>query len=97
MNDTLTISGIQSNLFWEKPEANLAMLETKINSISKTEIVVLPEMFSTGFSMKPAPLAEEMSGPSLAWMKKIAMAKRIILTGSLIIKEKDTHTGEFAY
>jgi predicted amidohydrolase len=64
------------------------MLEEKIFSIKeKTEIVILPEMFSTGFSMKPALLAEPMEGPTISWMKKIAAAKRIILTGSIIIEE----------
>ncbi len=64
------------------------MLEEKILSINeKTEIVVLPEMFSTGFSMKPEMLAEKMDGDTVNWMKKIAAQKKIILTGSIIIKE----------
>lgn len=66
---------------------NLEMLEQKIKSISKTEIVVLPEMFSTGFSMKPEELGETMNGESVKWMKRIAAENRIILTGSLIIEE----------
>lgn len=64
------------------------MFEEKINSISeKTEVVILPEMFSTGFSMQPALLAETMDGDSVQWMKRMAAKKKIILTGSLIIKE----------
>ena len=64
------------------------MLEDKILSINeKTEIVVLPEMFSTGFSMKPEMLAEKMDGDTVSWMKKIAAQKKVILTGSIIIKE----------
>ena len=85
---TLTITGIQTILHWEDPAANLNMLEEKINSISsKTEIVILPEMFSTGFSMKPDELAETMDGETVKWMKRIAAAKKIILTGSVIIEE----------
>lgn len=84
----LTITTIQTNLFWEDKAANMAMLEKKIMDISeKTELVVLPEMFSTGFSMQPAKLAENMSGEAVSWMKKMAAAKKIILTGSLIILE----------
>jgi len=83
----LTITTIQTRLTWEDKSANLAMLEQKINSIGKTEIVVLPEMFSTGFSMKPVELAETMEGESVQWMKRVAAAKKIILTGSLIIEE----------
>ena len=65
------------------------MLEEKIMSISgKTEIVVLPEMFSTGFSMNPSALAENMEGPTIAWMTRVAAAKKIILTGSVIIEEE---------
>lgn len=66
------------------------MLEEKIRSIKETtEIVVLPEMFSTGFSMKPQLLAETMEGEAVQWMKRIAAEKKIILTGSLIIREND--------
>lgn len=87
---TLTLTLIQTNLFWEDKQANLSMFEEKIHNIKeKTEIVVLPEMFSTGFSMKPEQLAETMDGTAIAWMKKVAVEKRIILTGSLIIKDGD--------
>jgi predicted amidohydrolase len=64
------------------------MLEEKISSIKeRPQVVVLPEMFSTGFSMKPEQLAEKMEGPTIQWMKKIAAEKKIILTGSVIIEE----------
>src|SRR5882672_11390008 len=86
---TLTITNIQTNLHWEDKAANLQMLEDKILSIKeRTEIVVLPEMFSTGFSMKPELLAETMEGGTIQWMKRIAAQKKIILTGSVIIKEE---------
>jgi omega-amidase len=88
---TLTITTLQTKLHWEDKNANLQMLENKILSINeKTEIVVLPEMFSTGFSMKPETLAEKMDGNTVNWMKKIAAEKKIILTGSVII-EVDGH------
>lgn len=87
---SITITVIQTTLHWENKKANLQMLEEKINSIrEKTEIVVLPEMFTTGFSMQPALLAETMDGQTVAWMKRIAIAKKIILTGSVIIKEEE--------
>ena len=64
------------------------MFEKKIMGIQEqTEIVVLPEMFSTGFSMRPKYLAESMEGETVSWMKKIAALKKIILTGSVIITE----------
>ncbi len=85
---SLTITIIQPNLVWENKKANLEMLAQKIESIKeKTEVVILPEMFSTGFSMKPEVLAETRHGETIEWMKKIASSKKIILTGSVIIEE----------
>lgn len=89
---SLTITLIQTQLFWEDKVANLAMLEQKINAIdTATELVVLPEMFSTGFSMKPAQLAETMEGETVSWMKRIAAARKIILTGSVIIEQEGNY------
>ena len=85
---SLTFTLIQTKLHWEVKLSNLMMLEEKINSIQqKTEVVVLPEMFSTGFSMQPEEFAETMEGLTVAWMKKIAVHHKIILTGSLMIEE----------
>lgn len=84
----LSITTIQSNLIWEEKSANLHMLEQKINSIEeKTEIVVLPEMFSTGFSMKPELLAETMEGETMQWMQRVSRENGIVLTGSIIIED----------
>ncbi len=103
----ITITLIQTRLHWEDKAANLLMLEKKINSIAvATEIVVLPEMFTTGFSMKPQLFAETMEGETVAWMKRMAAAKKIILTGSVIIKDAGNYynrliwmlpNGQFGY
>lgn len=71
------------------------MLEEKIFGIQeKSEIVVLPEMFNTGFTMQPEKLAETMEGETVAWMKKMAMEKRVVLVGSVAVKtEERTETG----
>ena len=88
----LIITTIQAALHWENKEANLQMLEEKIASIkNKTHVVILPEMFSTGFSMNPEALAENMDGVTVQWMKKTAAASKIILTGSVIIKEDENY------
>lgn len=84
----LTLSLIQTALVWESPQSNRDNLEQKIRSLPKTEVVILPEMFTTGFSMDPYRLAEDMQGPTLQWMKNLAAEKKVILTGSLIIKEE---------
>lgn len=85
---TLSITTIQTNLHWEDKEANILMLEEKIRNIKeKTNIVVLPEMFTTGFSMNAKLLAENMDGITISWMRKIAAKKKIILTGSIIVED----------
>jgi len=103
----LKLTLVQTQLPWEDKTANLHMLEQKINTISsETHVVILPEMFSTGFSMKPEQFAEKMHGPTVQWMKKIASAKKIILTGSIIIEEAQNYfnrliwmlpNGQFGY
>lgn len=88
----LKVTLIQTQLHWENIEQNLRMFDEKIDSIKeRTEIVILPEMFSTGFSMKSGQLAETMDGSAVQWMKKKAAEKNIIITGSLIIKENDQY------
>jgi predicted amidohydrolase len=85
---TLQITTIQSTLFWEDKQANLNMFEDKIKGLQhKGGVVILPEMFSTGFSMNAADLAETMDGNTLSWMKRVSKENNIILTGSVIISE----------
>ena len=104
---TLTITTIQTNLAWENKVANLQLLEKKINELEeKTEIVILPEMFSTGFSMQPQLFAETMEGETVQWMKEVSAKNKIILTGSIIIEEDSQYfnrliwmlpNGQFGY
>ncbi len=86
---TLTLTTIQTTLAWEDKAANLQMLEEKIRGIEGyTELVILPEMFSTGFSMQPQLFAEKMEGETVEWMRRISAERKVILTGSLIIEEE---------
>ena len=79
---------IQTSLNWESKETNLQMLEQKINELqAPSSVVVLPEMFSTGFSMKSDQLAEGIDGATVQWMKRMAASKKIILTGSIMVEE----------
>ena len=88
-NNSLIITIIQPDIFWEDKAANLAQYETCIAGIKGIkEVVILPEMFTTGFSMAPERLAETMEGPTVQWMKDLARKHRIILTGSVIIEEQ---------
>jgi omega-amidase len=88
MSSQLHITLIQPYIVWEDKAANLDHYETMLATISgPRHVVVLPEMFSTGFSMAPERLAEPMSGNTVLWMKDMALLHRCILTGSLIIEE----------
>jgi predicted amidohydrolase len=73
----MKIAIIQSVLHWENIEANLQMFEEKINTLQAgVDLILLPEMFSTGFSMHPEKTAEPMDGQAISWMKKIAAEKK---------------------
>ena len=84
----MKVSVIQSALFWENRTANLAMFEEKIADITDTDLIILPEMFTTGFSMNSAKLAEPMNLHTSKWMLQMAQAKEAVVTGSIIISEK---------
>lgn len=88
--DNLIITIIQTNLFWENSDKNIAHFDAKINAISDpTDIVVLPEMFTTGFTMNPKLLAEEHGGVGLQWMIKKAKEKKCVIVGSISVKENN--------
>jgi len=95
---SLLVTIVQSDLHWEDPAANLRMFEEKINAHKeKMEIVILPEMFSTGFSMNPERFAETMDGPAVAWMRSMAASKGIIIGGSLMIREGGKFYNRFVW
>jgi predicted amidohydrolase len=86
-NEFLNITLVQPDIVWEDKAANFAQYEQMIANAKDKEVVVLPEMFSTGFSMAPERMAEPMDGASVQWMKDMARKHRCILTGSLIIED----------
>ncbi|MFV8269258.1 amidohydrolase [Flavobacterium sp. GT2N3] len=86
----MKVTLIQSALIWESPKANRKYFEEKINSISENaDLIVLPEMFTTGFTMNPENVAETMQGETVTWLKALAKAKKSAITGSAVIKEND--------
>ncbi|CAM2842878.1 amidohydrolase [Flavobacterium frigoris] len=86
----MKVALIQSALIWENPEANRAYFEEKINAIAEdVNLVVLPEMFTTGFTMGPAKVAETMQGETVMWMQALAKAKNAAITGSVVIEEEN--------
>lgn len=86
--NNLKISIIQTALHWENKEKNLLMFSQKINEIiESTDIIILPEMFTTGFSMNPNKFAEPMNGLTVNWMKAKAKEKMCVIVGSFICEE----------
>jgi omega-amidase len=86
----LKVSIIQSYLHWENVDENLTMFSEKIDTISETtDIIVLPEMFNTGFSMLSEKFAETMNGKSVEWMAAQSKKADAVITGSLIIQENN--------
>ena len=86
----MKIALLQSSLIWENPKANRNHFEEKINALAeKVDLIVLPEMFSTGFTMNPEAVFETMEGETIQWMQSLAKAKNSAITGSLVIKENE--------
>ena len=90
MGATLKIALVQSQLHWENPEANRKMFSKKINSLAgDTQLVILPEMFSTGFTMSPRNIKESEGPKTVEWMQKTAKDHGVALVGSIVLSEKD--------
>ncbi len=91
--EDLRISLIQTSLHWENVDANLQLFDEKLACIQQnfTDLIVLPEMFTTGFTMKATDNFEEMNGKTLHWMELKSKEKNCIVTGSFIIKENENY------
>lgn len=85
----MNLAFLQIPLVWESPQANRASVEAYLRDkdLSSTDILVLPETFTTGFSMKATHLAEDMNGVTLKWMQSIATKYSTLIGGSIMVKE----------
>lgn len=86
----LKLTLVQTSLLWEKPEANRNHFDLVLKNFKKSSsnLIVLPEMFTTGFTMNAEGVAEKMDGPTVAWMAALAAKKNAVVCGSLVISEK---------
>lgn len=90
MQKQLTVAIIQSNLVWENPIQNRLNFSNKIASISnEVDVIILPEMFTTGFTMNPNMLAETMTGNTIKWMQQTANKFGAAIMGSIVISEEN--------
>jgi omega-amidase len=89
---------IQTPLFWENPNKNRTYLTKKINAIlSDVDLIVLPEMFTSGFTMNPKNVAETMQGETISWLKETAKEKNCAITGSLVIEENNNYYNRLVF
>ncbi len=85
----LKVTLIQSELVWQNIDANLAHFTRLIDQLDETtDLIVLPEMFTTGFSMEPETFAEGIEGRAMQWMKNMAILKNVAITGSVMYSEE---------
>ena len=88
VEQNLSIAAIQTQLVWENPTANLLQLGEKLASIHKpVDLILLPEMFATGFTMQPQLFAAKMNGEEVRWMQQWAKEKNAVVCGSLAVEE----------
>jgi omega-amidase len=85
--ENLKVTLVQSDIVWENVEANLKKYENMLEGLESTDLIILPEMCTTGFSMEIEKLKEPMNGPSIGWMKQLARQKNASVAGSLIIED----------
>jgi omega-amidase len=84
----MNLTFIQTHLHWENREKNLAHFNTLIGRVNEpTDLIILPEMFTTGFTMNPEKLAEPSNGETLTWLKQKAKEKKAVITGSVAVEE----------
>ncbi len=88
----MKIALVQTDLVWENIDENIKNFEAKINDLaSDTDLIVLPEMFSTGFTMHPQKVAEPENGKTVSWMVQTAIRTQKAITGSLVIEENGNY------
>lgn len=95
----MKVTIIQTKLYWENIPKNLEHFSDKLKTIRKnsTDLILLPEMFSTGFTMNAKNLAEKMNGSAMRWMRDVASAKNAVVCGSLIISEEGNYFNRFIW
>src|SRR5680860_262148 len=92
-SNTLNIAAIQTQLYWEDRESNLNHLQKMMKNLEDEtlDLVILPEMFTSGFTMNAAKCAEKEEGVTLDWMRKQAVLLESAITGSIIIEEDNQY------
>jgi predicted amidohydrolase len=94
----MKVALIQALIIWENPKENRTYFEAEINTIlGAVDLIVLPEMFSTGFTMNPSAVAETMQGETILWLQSLAKAKNAAITGSIVIEENANYYNRMVF
>ena len=94
----MKIALFQTKLAWENPELNRTYIEEYfLNEDESFDLFVLPEMFTSGFTMNPSAVAETMEGETINWMKSLALEKKCAICGSLVISENSKFYNRFVF
>ncbi len=100
-SEELSIAILQPDTIWENKEDNLTQLTIHIDKLKEEhpviDMIVLPEMFTTGFTMNPEQFAETMEGATIEWMREIAVEQELAICGSLIIRENKKFYNRFVF
>ncbi|NQX86262.1 MAG: amidohydrolase [Flavobacteriaceae bacterium] len=97
MKPILNIALVQTVLVWEDAKANRVLLEKEIRSIAKADIIILPEMFTSGFTMNAQKVAESMQGETISWLLKLSNDLQVAICGSLAIKDDAEYFNRFVF
>ncbi|WP_446050649.1 amidohydrolase [Zobellia laminariae] len=98
MDELLNVALVQTSLAWEDPKANRAELDAKLEALtSDIDLIVLPEMFTTGFTMSPQNIEKEEGQRTLAWMQQKAKEKDVAMAGSIVFFENDAYTNRLLF
>jgi predicted amidohydrolase len=98
MKEKLTVSLVQADLRWQDPEANMQMFTEMTSALTgKTDLILLPEMFTTGFTMEPEKFGEAPEGSVHSYLKTLAAARRAAVAGSYIIRDEGRYYNSFLF
>ncbi len=98
MDELLNVALVQTSLKWEDPEANRAALDTKLKAFTyNADLIVLPEMFTTGFTMSPQNIKIDEGKKTLTWMKQKAKEKDAAIVGSIVFSENGAFTNRLFF
>ncbi|MFN5324181.1 MAG: amidohydrolase [Bacteroidota bacterium] len=97
--NTLRVSLLQTTLLWEDPNGNRLIIEEQLRPLSKgsSDIIILPEMFTSGFTMNASSVSEKMNGTTVQWMHALAQRKNAVVCGSLVIKSGSRYYNRFVW